>query len=44
MPNCYAVLGYGGNGFTFSVIAAQTIAGSVGGQPDPDAELFDFNR
>jgi len=42
MANCYAVLGYGGNGFTFGVIAAQVIAAELTGSPDPDADLFAF--
>jgi glycine/D-amino acid oxidase-like deaminating enzyme len=42
MPNCYAVLSYGGNGMTFSVVAAQTIVARILGSRDPDAELFDF--
>jgi glycine/D-amino acid oxidase-like deaminating enzyme len=44
MPNCYAVLGYGGNGITFSVVAAQIIQALLRGQSDPDAELFAFGR
>jgi glycine/D-amino acid oxidase-like deaminating enzyme len=44
MPNCYAVLAYGGNGLTFGVIAAQIIAGQLCGRPDPDADLFAFER
>ena len=42
LPNCYAVLGYGGNGLTFGVIAAQIIGGWLAGNPDPDAPLFEF--
>jgi len=42
MPNCYAVLGYGGNGITFGVIAAQIIANRLCGKPDPDEPLFAF--
>ncbi len=37
-----AVLGYGGNGFTFSMIAAQVIRGYITGQVDPDADLYRF--
>jgi glycine/D-amino acid oxidase-like deaminating enzyme len=37
---CYAVLGYGGNGITFGVIAAQVIQRAILGLPDPDADLF----
>ena len=44
MPNCYAVLGYGGNGITFSMVAAQIIQTLLRGQRDPDADLFDFGR
>ena len=44
MPNCYAVLGYGGNGITFGVLAAQIIAQQLCGQPDPDEALFAFDR
>jgi len=39
-PNCYAVLGFGGNGITFSMLAAQLIARHIVGISDPDAELF----
>jgi len=44
MPNCYAVLGYGGNGFTFAMIAAQIIEAHLFDQTDPDADLFAFER
>jgi glycine/D-amino acid oxidase-like deaminating enzyme len=44
MPNCYAVLGYGGNGITFGAIAAQIIANRLCGKPDPDEPLFAFGR
>ena len=39
-PRCFAILGYGGNGITFSVIAAQLIQRAILGLRDPDAELF----
>lgn len=42
MPNCYAALGFGGNGITYSRIAADIIAGAIAGRRDPDADLFDF--
>jgi glycine/D-amino acid oxidase-like deaminating enzyme len=42
MPNCHAVLGYGGNGITFAMMAAQIIAGELSGGRDSDAELFAF--
>ncbi len=37
---CYAVMGFGGNGITFSVIAAQMLRRAVLGLPDPDSDLF----
>jgi glycine/D-amino acid oxidase-like deaminating enzyme len=40
MKGCYAVLGYGGNGITFSMMAAQIIQRTLCGITDPDADLF----
>ncbi len=40
-PNCMAVLGCGGNGITFSMIASQIVASWVNGTRDPDAALFE---
>ncbi|MES5046989.1 NAD(P)/FAD-dependent oxidoreductase [Rhizobium nepotum] len=42
MRNVYAVMGFGGNGITFSQIAAEIIAAAVNGGKDPDADLFRF--
>jgi glycine/D-amino acid oxidase-like deaminating enzyme len=42
MARCYACLGYGGNGITFSLIAAQVIQRAICGASDPDADLFAF--
>jgi glycine/D-amino acid oxidase-like deaminating enzyme len=42
MPRCFAVLGFGGNGITFGMIAAQVLRGYLRGPRDPDADLFDF--
>jgi glycine/D-amino acid oxidase-like deaminating enzyme len=42
-PRCYAVLGYGGNGITFSMLASRLIGASVAGEKDPDARLFRFH-
>jgi glycine/D-amino acid oxidase-like deaminating enzyme len=42
MPNCWAALGYGGNGTTYSRIAADIISGALIGRPDADADLYDF--
>ena len=44
MPNCWAALGYGGNGTTYARIAADVIAGALAGRPDADADLFGFAR
>ena len=44
MPNCFAALGYGGNGITYSRIAADVITGALTGRPDCDADLYDFKR
>jgi glycine/D-amino acid oxidase-like deaminating enzyme len=42
MPNCWVALGYGGNGTTYSRIAADIISNALGGHPDADADLYDF--
>jgi glycine/D-amino acid oxidase-like deaminating enzyme len=42
MPRCHAVMGFGGNGITYSVIASQIVAAAIRGHPDPDADLFNF--
>lgn len=44
MAGCYAVLGYGGNGITFSMMAAQILRGLIAGRGDPDSDLFSFRR
>jgi glycine/D-amino acid oxidase-like deaminating enzyme len=43
MPRCYAILGYGGNGITFSMIAAQVLLGYIHGPRDRDGDLFSFD-
>ena len=43
-PNCYFALGYGGNGITYSLIAAQIIRDLYTGRPNPNAEVFGFDR
>jgi len=40
LPRCYAVLGFGGNGITFSMLAAQLVSRHIQGIKDPDADLF----
>ncbi len=43
-PHCYGIMGYGGNGITFSAIAAQLIQRTLAGIKDPDVDLFTFCR
>lgn len=38
----YAALGYGGNGITYSRLAAELLLAELGGKPDPDADIFGF--
>lgn len=40
MDHTWAVMGFGGNGITYSVIASQIVAAEVRGQDDPDADLY----
>src|SRR5450631_498596 len=41
-PRCYAVMGYGGNGITFSMLATKLISAAVFGKTTPAAKLFAF--
>lgn len=43
-PNAYFALGYGGNGITYSVTAAQIIADLYMGKSNSDADIFRFGR
>ena len=43
-PRGYFALGYGGNGITFGLIAAQIIRDLFAGRRNDDAELFRFGR
>lgn len=38
----YAAMGYGGNGITFSQIAAEILSAEILGHQEPDGELFAF--
>ncbi|WP_435656561.1 NAD(P)/FAD-dependent oxidoreductase [Brucella pituitosa] len=38
----FAAMGFGGNGITFAMIAAQNITAAIAGEPVPDAELFRY--
>ena len=44
MPGCYAAFGYGGNGITFSAIAAEMIDRLMRGKVDPHQEAFALDR
>jgi len=41
---CWVALGCGGNGITYSRIAAEIIRTALSGGTDPDAELYSFRR
>lgn len=43
-PHSYASLGYGGNGITFSMIAARLITDLITGRPNEDEAVFRFER
>lgn len=43
-PNGYFALGFGGNGITYSLIAAEIIRNAILGRPNPDAAIFAFGR
>jgi len=43
-PHTYFALGLGGNGITFSVIAAKIICDSINGRKNNDAAIFRFER
>ncbi|MEP6546326.1 MAG: FAD-dependent oxidoreductase [Gammaproteobacteria bacterium] len=40
--NCYAVMGYGGNGITFSMLASRLITAAILKRDLPEARLFGF--
>lgn len=43
-PSTLAAYGYGGNGITFSALAADLLEAELEGRPDPDAALFALDR
>jgi glycine/D-amino acid oxidase-like deaminating enzyme len=43
-PSTYFALGFGGNGITFSLIAAEIIRDVLTGKKNEDASVFSFNR
>ena len=44
LPNSYFALGFGGNGITFSLIAAEIITDLILGKENADAKIFEFER
>lgn len=40
MDHSWAVMGLGGNGITYSVIASQVVGAAIRGKTDPDADLY----
>ena len=44
LPNCFFTLGFGGNGITYSIIAAEIIRDALLGRPNADGRLFRFDR
>lgn len=43
-PHTYFALGFGGNGITFSVIAANLLREVIEGKKNADLDIFSFNR
>lgn len=43
-PHTYYALGFGGNGITFSLVAAEIITDLICGKKNKDASLYAFNR
>jgi glycine/D-amino acid oxidase-like deaminating enzyme len=44
MPNCFTVMGFGGNGTIYSMIAAQLMPGLMKGRLSSDARVFGFRH
>jgi glycine/D-amino acid oxidase-like deaminating enzyme len=44
MPCCFTVMGFGGNGTIYSVIASQIMPALLKGRPDRDSGLFRFRK
>jgi glycine/D-amino acid oxidase-like deaminating enzyme len=44
MPHCHFALGFGGNGITYSLIAAEILRDALLQRPNRDARLFRFDR
>lgn len=44
LPHTFFALGYGGNGITFSELAARLLADLLTGKTNKDADIFSFDR
>lgn len=44
LPSCYFTLGFGGNGVTYSMVAAEIIRDAILRRPNTEAHLFRFDR
>lgn len=44
LDRVFAVMGFGGNGITFSQIAAEIVSSAISGHGDTDADLFAFGN
>lgn len=44
LPHAYFALGYGGNGITYSLIAAEILRDAFLGRTNPDGRIFQFDR
>jgi glycine/D-amino acid oxidase-like deaminating enzyme len=44
LPNCFTVMGFGGNGTIYAMIAAQLMPGLLKGRSPRDADLFRFRN
>ncbi|MFN8441860.1 MAG: FAD-dependent oxidoreductase [Caldilineaceae bacterium] len=44
MPHAWFALGYGGNGITYSILAAEIIRDAILNRPNPYQDLFRFGR
>jgi glycine/D-amino acid oxidase-like deaminating enzyme len=40
LPHCHYVMGFGGNGITNSVIAAELVSAAITGRTDPDTDVY----
>lgn len=43
-PHAWFALGFGGNGITYGILAAEIVRDGILGRPNPHAKLFAFNR